>query len=79
MTDPATFADMAKKKRGRPPLDPEGTVELRLRVTQAQAEKAERVARARGFVDIEERPIIAAAVRAMIDEHPEPQPEARPR
>lgn len=74
---PATLAPMAKEKkrgRGRPPLDPDGSVELRVRVTKAQAEKAERVARAKGFIEVvgpDERPILAAAVRLMVDAYPE--------
>lgn len=74
--EPCTLALIAgpKRGRGRPPLDPEGSVELRVRVTKAQAEKAERVARAKGFIEVvgpDERPIIAAGVRVMIDAYPE--------
>lgn len=61
---------MARRARGpgRPPLDPAGSVELRVRVTQAQAAKLERLAREMGFVDAREVPILAAAARLIIDE-----------
>lgn len=65
-----------KRGRGRPPLDPEGTVDTHLRLTRAQAAKAERVARALGLVEQDgprdERPVIAAAIRRMLDAYPEP-------
>ena len=62
----------AKARMGRPPLDPEGCVELRIRVPKALASKVERVAMALMLRDVNERPLLAAAVRKMIEAYPEP-------
>jgi hypothetical protein len=66
---------MTAARMGRPPLDPEGSVELRVRVTREQAAKLERIAKAKGFIAIDgqsERPILAAAARHAIDVYQEP-------
>ena len=57
-----------KRGRGRPRLDPEGSVELRVRVTQEQAAKLDRLCRERGVIDVREEPIRAALVRLAIEE-----------
>lgn len=74
---PATLAPMAK--RGRPPVDPSGepSVEIRVRVTQAQAEKLDRIAPTLGREYVRvlkggEQPARASVVRLMIDAYPEP-------
>lgn len=52
---------------GRPPLDPDGSVELRVRVTQALAQRAEEIARREGLTDRDGRPILAAVVRLALE------------
>ncbi len=61
-------AEPPKRGRGRPRLDPDGSVELRVRVTQEQAAKLDRLCRERGVIDVREEPIRAALVRLAIEE-----------
>ena len=60
-------AEPPKRGRGRPRLDPGGSVELRVRVTQEQAVKLDRLCRERGIIDVREEPIRAALVRLAIE------------
>ncbi len=63
----APSAEPPKRGRGRPRLDPEGSVELRVRVTREQAAKLDRVCAERGMVDSTGEPIRAALVRLAIE------------
>lgn len=57
-----------RKGPGRPPVDPKGKgSRVAFMLTAKQRATAERIARREGFVDNDGRPIMAAAVRWLLD------------